>query len=98
MNVEYLLLGKNSPIKCKQEASEPRLIEFVEVLEKFWGVTRNSVPIQVVTDDSRIQEEISRISKKDIEIMNPEPAPIRIPDKVRNWRRLSIKKLINTCS
>ena len=39
--------------------------------------------VQVVTDDSQIEEEISRISKKGMTFMKPEPAPKRIPDKVR---------------
>ena len=74
--------GKNSPIKCKQEAFSPRLIDFIEVLGKFW----NGVPlkkVQVVTDDPRIQDEISQISKEGIAFMKSEPAPKRIPDKVR---------------
>jgi len=73
--------GKNSSIKCKKEASAPRLIDFVEVL----GVFTNDTPmiVQVVTDDSQIEEEISRISKRGMTFMKPEPAPKRIPDKVR---------------
>ena len=73
--------GKNSPIKCKREASAPKLIDFMEALEKFQRETPTSV--QIVTDDSQIHEEISRISNKDIEFIEPEPAPERIPDKVR---------------
>ena len=79
---EFLCIeGKNSPIKCKQEASAPKLKDFIEVLGKFRGEIPTSV--QIVTDDSQIQTEISRISKKSIEFMKPEPAPKRIPDKVR---------------
>lgn len=75
-------LGKHSGIKCKRESAAPRLWEFIEVLEEFWL----DVPklILVVTDDSQISEEISRISKEGIEFLKPDPAPKRIPDKVCN--------------
>ena len=77
----FFIEGKTAPVKCKREASAPRLIDFIEVLKNFRGGTLMSV--QVVTDDSRIQEEISRISNINIEFIKPEPAPQRIPDKVR---------------
>jgi len=75
-------LGKHSGLKCKRESTAPRLREFIEVLEEFWL----DVPklVQVVTDDSKISEEISRISKEGIEFLKPDPAPKRIPDKVCN--------------
>jgi len=73
------IYGKHSGLKCKRESTAPRLWEFIEVLEEFWL----DVPklIQVVTDDSKISEEISRTSKEGIEFLKPEPAPKRIPDK-----------------
>jgi len=75
------MIGKNSPIKCKREALAPKLTDFLEVLEKLRRGTPTSV--QIVTDDSQIHGEIARISNKDIEFIEPEPAPERIPDKVR---------------
>ena len=78
----FFYSGKNSGIKCKKEAAAPRLWEFIEVLENF----EKEMPkfIQVVTDDSQISEEISSISKRGYEFLKPEPAPKRIPDKVRD--------------
>ena len=52
------------------------------MLEEFWSDAPKL--IQVVTDDSQISEEISRISKEGIEFLKPDPAPKRIPDKVCN--------------
>ena len=52
----------------------------MEALEKF--PTNAPKSIQVVTDDSQISEEISRISKLGFEFLKPDPAPKRIPDKV----------------
>ena len=67
-------------IKCKQEAAAPRLLDFIEVLRKFSGGALK--PVQVVTDDYQIEEEISTVSEKDVEFMKPEPAPKRVLDKV----------------
>ena len=72
--------GKNSGIKCKKEATAPRLLEFMEALEKF--STDGPKSIQVVTDDSQISVEISSVSKRGYEFLKPDPAPKRIPDKV----------------
>ena len=54
------------------------------MLEKF--STGAPKLIQVVTDDFQISEEISSISKSGFEFLKPDPAPKRIPDKVRDIR------------
>ena len=79
---QYFSLGKRSGIKCKRESTEPRLQEFIEVLDEFWPGAPKL--IQVVTDDSQISEEISTISKEGFEFLKPDPAPKRIPDNVRH--------------
>jgi len=40
-------------------------------------------PIQVVTDDVDIMKEISEIKENGYFFLDPEPAPRRIPDKVK---------------
>ena len=67
------------------------MIDFVDALGKFRKGSLKPTLVQIVTDDSKIQEEISRISEKSIEFMKPEPAPKRIPDKVRSIGLLAIK-------
>ncbi|CAL6334065.1 unnamed protein product [Bathycoccus prasinos] len=70
--------GKNSKIKCKQEASAPQLLEFMKALQNFKEDPKN---IKIVTDDAQIHAEILKIPKNGHRFLNTEPAPRRIPDK-----------------
>tara|TARA_B100000519_G_C13972164_1_gene310481 strand:+ start:328 stop:585 length:258 start_codon:yes stop_codon:yes gene_type:complete len=72
--------GKNSKIKCRREASAPKLSHFIETLERFGE--RIPRKIQVVTDDLQIHKEIERVSNDRYNFLTAEPAPIRFPDKV----------------
>lgn len=71
--------GKHSPIKCRPEASSPRLSDFLKALNAYIG---RSSYIQVVTDDHHIFKEISETDAKGHVFLKPDPAPNRIPDKV----------------
>ena len=73
-------LGRKNAIKCKAEAKAPKLTDFIDVLSSY----ERSLPkyILVVTDDIHILEEISQVQEKRYVFLQPEPAPLRIPDKV----------------
>ncbi|CAL6333957.1 fucosyltransferase [Bathycoccus prasinos] len=73
------IYGKKSAIRCKAEASAPKIVNYIEALDFF---KRNySTPILVVTDDAHIMEEISQLKENEYVFLHPEPAPKRIPDK-----------------
>ena len=63
------------------EANAPTLVDYMNALEMYEG----NVPkaIQVVTDDVHILKEISEIAGRGYFFLDPEPAPKRIPDKVK---------------
>lgn len=76
-----ILTGINSAIKCKAEANAPKLTDYLSTLGKFKGKVPK--PIQIVTDDVHIMQEIAEIKENGYYFLDPEPAPRRIPDKVK---------------
>ena len=82
-----VLVGKDSKIKCRSEAKAPKLIDFVRVLQSMMhdmGLPSSlSVEIDIITDDVNIQREIDRTIVTNLKFLKPEPAPKRIPDKVK---------------
>ena len=83
------LIGSKSKIKCKAEAKAPTLLDYMNALKMY----ESKVPkaIQVVTDDVHIFQEISGTAENGYFFLDPEPAPRRIPDKVKIF-------LLNLCS
>ena len=77
-------VGKKSGIACKPEAKAPQLVDFLDVLKNYEET--KSKPILIVTDDIHISQEISLVKEKRYLFLEPEPAPRRIPDKVRTCR------------
>lgn len=74
--------GKRSGLKCKPEASAPKLIDFVKELVHFSKFMNFSDKIiRIVTDDEGIQHEIQALSEERFMFVT-EPAPKRVPDKV----------------
>lgn len=74
--------GKHVRLKCKREASAPTLSEFVDVLRRFEKFGSKIRDLRIVTDDVHIQEEIKLSGITAYNIIDPEPSPTRIPDKV----------------
>ena len=75
--------GKRSGIKCKPEASAPKLTDFVKELVRFSKFMNFSDKyIRIVTDDEGIPHEIQALSEERFMFVKPEPAPKRVPDKV----------------
>ena len=80
------MIGEHSKIKCKSEAKAPQLIQYVQVLQTmmhYLGLSSESIKIDIITDDNNIQREIDRTVVTNMKFLKPEPAPKRIPDKVK---------------
>jgi len=80
--------GKHSSIKCKREAKSPRLIHYIEKLQlmmQYLGRNSGSNDIEIITDDVNIQAEIDQTAMDNINFLEPQPAPRRIPDKVASF-------------
>ena len=78
--------GEHSKIKCKSEAKAPQLIDYVQVLQtmmRYLGQSSAFIKVDIITDDINIQREIDRTVVTNMEFLKPEPAPKRIPDKVK---------------
>ena len=83
-----MITGKRSGIKCKSEARPPKLLEYLQALKEFhFGRAKF---IQVITDDVSIQKEISETPTDGHVFLDTEPAPKRIPDKVKFKLHLSL--------
>lgn len=78
----YLIQGKRSPIKCKREASAPKLMDFVTELKHFDQHEEITKYVRIVTDDVFIDKEIEKLETKLI-FLKPDPAPRRTVDKVK---------------
>ncbi|CAL6332485.1 unnamed protein product [Bathycoccus prasinos] len=78
----FIYLRKKSKIKCKSEANAPSLSDFVDELKAIDVVAQIGVKnIEIITDDVRIQEEINTFGDLTYRFIDPEPAPVRVPDK-----------------
>ena len=75
------MIGKKSTVKCKKEAIAPKLVDFMVALRNFELGGRKVEYIRIITDDIFIEKEIEKLTSEYI-ILEPEPAPKRVPDKV----------------
>ena len=75
--------GKSSKVKCKSEANAPSLADFVNELKAIDDIAEIGVQsIEIITDDVLIQKEIKAMKDSTYKFIDPEPAPVRVPDKV----------------
>ena len=92
LNTNVYSLGKSSQVKCKSEANAPSLVDFVNELKAIDGIAEIGVKkIEIITDDVLIQEEIKAVMDSTYKFIDPEPAPVRVPDKVL---KMQIKRCI----
>lgn len=88
--------GRKSSLKCKKEASAPKLVDFITEL-KYFKQNKEIKYVKIVTDDVFIGAEIEKVSGE-LVILKPDPAPKRVMDKARKggiYKKRSFKDAID---